>query len=123
MNRKKLTVVSLVTIPLMVGGGVVVAESAFAGTNGQQIQLCQPSSDYQSADIRGLNQNGVIAQLHVDGLKRECKTAEGYLWQGKVHINWSNPAGQGSPLTWGKDCDVPKNWAGGNSWPCYGPNA
>jgi hypothetical protein len=121
MNRKKLTIVSFVAIPLIAGGGVVVAESAFAGTNGQRIQLCQPKSDYQSAWMRGLDQNGAIQERTVDNLKEECTTVDGSYWKGKVHINWTDagPAGKarGVPQTYGTDCDVPVN--GQDPFACY----
>ena len=128
MNRRKLTVVSLVAVPLVAAGGVVVAESAFAGTNGQTIQLCQPSSDYRSASLQGTDQDGRSVQTTVDNLKRECSKVDGYVWKGKVHIVWSDspspvqgtPSKPGVPFTYGTDCDVPVN-SNQDPYGCYGP--
>jgi hypothetical protein len=128
MNRRKLTVVSLVAVPLVAAGGVVVAESAFAGTNGQTIQLCQPNSDYRSASLRGTNENNEVAQTNVHDLTRECSTVAGYAWKGGVHIIWSDspssaqgtPSEPGVPFNFGTDCDVPVN-SNQDPYVCSGP--
>jgi hypothetical protein len=128
MKRKKLTIVSLVAVPLIAGGGVVVAESAFAGTNGQRVQLCRPDSDYRSATLSGSNQEGKSVSTVVSGLKNECSTLDGYVWKGNVHIVWGDspspaqgtPGKPGVPYTYGTDCDVPVNSAQ-DPFPCYGP--
>jgi hypothetical protein len=121
MNRKKLTIVSLVAVPLMAGGGVVVAESAFAGTNGQQIQLCQPQSNYRSASLSGANQDGQSVQTTVSNLTRACTTVQGFFWKGNVKIDWSDPATQGPPATDSTTCDVPEQ-SSQDTTPCFGSN-
>jgi hypothetical protein len=121
MGRKKLMVASLVAVPLMVGGGVVVAESAFAGTNGQAIQLCQPQSDYRSAKLTGPNQDGKSTTTDVHNLTQACTKVDGYIWKGDVQITWTDPATQGAPASPQTKCTVPQQSAQ-DTEPCFGPN-
>jgi hypothetical protein len=101
LNRKKLKVISLVAVPLVAGLGAVAAQPALAGTNGQQIRLCQPGSDYQTAEVTGVNQDGnTVTQsfnatprspLEVSDGAHPCRSSDGFFWKGDVKIIWSNP--------------------------------
>ena len=101
LNRKKLTVISLVVAPLVAGLGALVANPALAGTNGQRIKFCQPGSDYRAAEVTGLNQDGNTvtqvfdvtppAPLEVAAGTNPCPPSEGFFWKGEVKITWSNP--------------------------------
>jgi hypothetical protein len=121
MNRKKLMVVSLVAIPVMAAGGVVIAESAFAGTNGWQIKLCQPASQYRTARLQGRNQDGAPTEITVHSdLKLMCTTTE-ELWKGRVQITWEDPGKPGQPQTINTVCDIVENPQYPDSL-CFGPH-
>ncbi len=89
MSRKKLTIVSLAVVPLVAGLGFAVTQSAFAGTNGQQVELCQPHSHYNVVLISGRNQNdeGEIYSHKVT--PKECTPIQGFFWKGVITIDWT----------------------------------
>jgi hypothetical protein len=122
MQGKKLKVMSLAASALAVAGlAAFGANSAFAGTNGQEIQLCQPQSDYRAVDITGTNQNGETTTKSLTNLTRDCTKVEGFFWKGDVTINWSDPATAGILSPNPQVCNVRENSAQ-DPWPCFGPN-
>lgn len=118
MNRTRLKIVSLVSAPLLVGLGVVVADSSFAGTNGQEIQFCQNgNSIWDKAEVTGKNQNGQDT-THVFNINFQgCTLGVGFFWKGLVEITWKSVE-RGSDNT---ICIVPET-SSNNSFKCI-PNA
>jgi hypothetical protein len=121
ISRKKLTVVSLVAIPAVAGLGFAVTGSAFAGTNGQQIALCQPKSDYRTATIEGPNQNGERTVKEVGDLTSSCKTVEGFFWKGRVKITWDDSVSGDRVSPAGSLCTVPAV-SDSDTVSCFGPD-
>jgi hypothetical protein len=126
MSRKKLTVVSLVTIPVVAGLGFAVTGPAFAGTNGQQLEFCMPEAThlyYRAVTVEGVNQNGERAVQDYSGIPRggriigedpsddpDCSGSidTGSYWKGEVKLSWSNPFEDDAPATGETTCNVPE---------------
>ena len=121
MSRKKLTIVSLATVPLVAGLGFAVTNVAFAGTNGQKVQICQPQSDYRSVLLSGTNQNGDFQpDLPFGNLTQNCAVFEGYFWKGDVTIKWQDPVSGRNPNAQ-TTCNVPE-FSTLDVQPCFGPS-
>ncbi len=120
MSRKKLTIVSLATVPLVAGLGFAVTQAAFAGTNGQSVELCQPKSDYRYFIIQGQNQDGARTTYRNWIPGWECPHLADFYWKGRVEITWQN-----SPTKGIRDrtttCDVPEV-SDQDSVKCFGPD-
>jgi hypothetical protein len=105
MQRKRLKVMSLVASAAAVTGlAVFGTETAFAGSNGQQIQLCKPNADFTSARLLGPNQDGVQTDTTVT-LKDQCTTVANFFWNGNVNISWQGGLSPAVSTT----CSVPKS--------------
>lgn len=120
-SGKRLKIISLATVPLLIGVGVGVAKQAFADTNGQRIQICQPQSDYRTVTLNGPNQDGKDTTFTITNLIPNCNTPEGFFWKGDVKMAWSDPKTASAPKTFDTTCEVPENTAQ-DPWPCFGPN-
>jgi hypothetical protein len=121
ISRKKLKVVSLVSVPLLAGLGVVIANPASAGTNGQEIQICQTESNYRTVTISGPNQDDQITQKDLSNLELGCQKVDGFFWKGDVTIVWAD--GLAGDPTAQTTCNVPEVAPEGFVRPCFGPRA
>ena len=90
MSHKKLTIVSLAAVPLVAGLGFAVTQAAFAGTNGQQIALCQPKTDYRSAIVQNEDQSEEPTTYPLSD--QMCNVVKDALWKGQVQITWRGSA-------------------------------
>jgi hypothetical protein len=110
MQHKKLKAITLVSSLAAVAGLAVFGmNSAFAGTNGQIVSLCQDGpSRFTNVVISGSNQNGEQSQLPLNFPNVRCifSRTEGadFFWKGQVRIDWS---GNGFVPDRTTTCDVP----------------
>ena len=93
MKRQTRHIVSLVAISTLAGVGFVAAKPALAGTNGQQISICQHGTDYNTVRISGTNQDGTgHGEDFSFDRSQECNTVWGAWWKGRVFLWWVDSA-------------------------------
>ncbi len=106
-RRKSMRVATALTGMTLAAGGVgaVVATSAYAGTNGQEIRVCGMRTSYQFL-ASGPNQNGtnVVYSHHVTGT---CITTTGWFWKGRIRLYAVSNNGI---MGISKFCTVPKSY-------------
>jgi hypothetical protein len=112
---------------VVTGGLALGTGSAFAGVNGQHIELNAHHGDgFGWAQISGNDQNGQPQtsdkiQLDHSGLHHKAwdRAASNQWWKGQVIINWYNWR-TGQYVT-SSECDVPTNRGSNNWFDCYAP--
>jgi hypothetical protein len=94
--------------------------TAYAGTNGQQIEACDYQILYGAVRLTGPNQNGqTVTTIHSLNEKPGdfCYSFNNWWWKGQVTLKWLVPNSSKSKLTY---CSVPaknphSNWVIANS--------
>jgi hypothetical protein len=89
-QNKKVKAVALVASAAAVAGLTVYGtSSALAGTNGQEVRLCQQGgADYTKASIFGTNQDGVETRRTIP-IGPGCTPVEGFFWRQDITIAWT----------------------------------
>jgi hypothetical protein len=78
----------------LAAGGLLTAAPADAGTNGQQVKVCD-SLPYKSFSLRGTNQNGQHASTHFRYTgDNNCVEFTGWWWKGRLTIASGSPEAQ-----------------------------
>jgi hypothetical protein len=118
MSRTATKVLALTAASGLAVVGFFLTKPAFAGSNGQQVQVCQQQGeDFTQAFIRGTNQNGDFTSVTVGITPGECGILQGYFWVGDVTIDVTNSNSGAAGRTVG--CNVPKELPLFDSVPCY----
>ena len=92
------------------GLGAVGAGSAFAGTNGQHIEVCQNNTtDFTLVSITGSDQDGNNRSYGFDTLKGTCITTPNNWWKGDLRLTWKRSASEGDNDA--TSCEVPEQQA------------
>jgi hypothetical protein len=107
MSRTTKKVLALTAASGLAVVGFFLTKPAFAGTNGQQLQVCQQQSeDYTEAFIQGTNQNGEFTSAPLGIAPGGCGSLPGHFWVGGVSIELRNSNTGLVNRTGG--CNVPK---------------
>jgi hypothetical protein len=87
MSRTTKKVLALTAASGLAVVGFFLTKPAFAGTNGQQLKVCQKQSEnYTEMYLEGTNQNGDFTSAVFDITPGGCGTTSGYYWVGDVII-------------------------------------
>ena len=118
MSRTKTKVLALVAASSLAVLGFFLTEPAFAGENGQQLQVCQQSSeDYIQMILNGPNQNGDPTSLTSSIAPGGCGSTVGQYWVGTVSVELRGSTTEMSPRS--GTCSVPKEQAGSDLTTCF----
>ena len=118
MTRTKTKALALVAASSLAVLGFFITKPAFAGENGQQLQICQQSSeDYTQMFLNGSNQNGDFTSAIFAIAPGGCGSTVGFYWVGQVSVELRASA-TGRPSRNGS-CNVPKEQAGGDLTNCF----
>jgi hypothetical protein len=73
-------------------GGTLAPAPAYAGTNGQQVKVCD-SLNFMKFALRGTNQNGRPAYTgyRSSSFYSNCVEFTGYWWKGPLTVYWGSP--------------------------------
>lgn len=116
-RRKSMRVATALTGMTFAAGaaGAIAAAPAYAGTNGQQVQVCGMRVSYH-VTVSGPNQNGYnnVWSGHVTNANG-CITTYGYWWKGRVLIYAVSTNGL---IGTSKYCTVPKVYQSHSVYPC-----
>jgi hypothetical protein len=118
MSRTTTKVLALTAASGLAVVGFFLTKPAFAGSNGQQVQVCQQlGEDYTQALIQGTNQNGEFTSATVGITPGGCGTLTGYYWVGDVLIGLriSNTSATNRSAY----CNVPKEHEGAEVITCF----
>jgi hypothetical protein len=96
-------------------GMVGTTGTAFAGSNGQQINYYSHDANKQCST--GTNQDGKLIQNNCTSLRSGSNPDQGYYWVGPVTITWYRTNGTHTQSA----CDVPRQQKG-DSFSCYEPS-
>ena len=110
LRRMKLMVSLVAAVSAVIGMTAFGVSSAFAGENGQEINVCWKFSNSISATavtVIGRNQN-VEETVWKSELpnSRGCMITAGYFWVGIVTFFWKDSTGKVGRVT---ECDVPES--------------
>jgi hypothetical protein len=118
MSRTTTKVLALTAASGLAVMGFFLTKPAFAGTNGQQVQVCQQEfQDYTQAVIQGFNQDGVFTSANVGMTPGGCGTLTGHFWVGGVTVEVSGSSTLMPTQFFG--CDVPKEQEGADVTTCF----
>jgi hypothetical protein len=107
MSRTTTKVLALTAASGLAVVGFFLTKPAFAGTNGQQLQICQQQSeDYQTMRLEGFNQDGDVVGGTFGIAPGGCGSTPGYYWVGNVSVELTQSE-NGAPNR-SASCDVPK---------------
>jgi hypothetical protein len=119
MSRTTTKVLALTAASGLAVMGFLLAEPAFAGTNGQQLQVCQlQGDDYTQMRLQGTNQNGVTTRATFDIAPGGCGSTPGYYWIGEVSVLLADSK-TGAPAWAMGRCNVPKAQESGDLYDCF----
>lgn len=93
-RRKAMRVATVLTgMTGLVGGFAVAANPAYAGTNGQELEVCGIPKDWDLY-ISGYNQrNSYVIYGPVAVTKAGCATTTGWWWKGPAFVEIYQPFG------------------------------
>ena len=103
---KKLSAASLVAAAALTLG-IVTSGSAYAGTNGQQIETCSSDPTIYYSVIIGSNEKGnqeISPFLSLNSNDDTCHWFYKWWWKGDVQINWYD---SGKNYKFSTHCNVP----------------
>jgi hypothetical protein len=121
MRTSKKVITAVAFSALALGGVAATATPAFAGTNGQMIQLC-PAAKFVPgwAVIQGHNQNGKSVdndiRFQAKFGKDQCDLMENWWWVGTVQIAWN--MGRAPHQLKVTKCIVPRDLPFTVTWTC-----
>jgi hypothetical protein len=109
MSRTTTKVLALTAASGLAMVGFFLTKPAFAGTNGQQLLVCQrQSEDYTKMHLEGANQDGVVtsATFSITPTGTRCGVTHAFYWSGEVEVELDGSKTGVAPRS--AICNVPK---------------